>query len=106
MYRILLAAAVAATAAFASGTVQAGTADGVPLTPVAYYNSGDVSVHYDNGMHYGWRRHHRWQSMDDRRFYRGRPYYGSFHRGNRCRLSVVTRERAGRMVTVRREVCF
>ena len=103
MYRILIAAAVAASAALASGAAQAGTTTtSLPLTQVAYYGDGG------NGMNdgdNGWRRWHRWHSTDRGWGHRDRPAYGSFH-GDRCRVSIVTHERDGRMVTVRRKVCF
>lgn len=104
MYRILIAAAVAASAALASGAAQAGTTDGtsLPLTQVAYYGDGGNGM--NNGDN-GWRRWHRWHSTDRGWGRRDRPAYGSFH-GNRCRVSIVTHERDGRMVTVRRKVCF
>jgi len=104
MYRILIAAAVAASAALASGAAQAGTTDSTrpPLTQVAYYgDDGDGMNYGDNG----WRRWHRWHSGDRGWGHRYRPAYGSFH-GDRCRVSIVTHERYGRMVTVRRKVCF
>lgn len=102
MHRILLAAAALAATTFLAASPAGAAMGGDP-------GDASVTIRYgDNGHHYGddrWRRWHRWHSMDRGWGYQHRPAYGSF-RHDRCHIRIVTRERAGRMVTVRKEVCF
>jgi len=101
MHRILLTAAALAATAFLAGS---------PAQAAMGGDTGDASVtiRYGDNGHYGddnWRRWHRGHAMDRGWGYRHRPYYGSFHH-DRCRIRIVTREREGRTVTIRRQVCF